>query len=67
MILRVHDHGVLVKIKTGGVFSDRLVIVLGVVWCHRVGEVLVCGEEGCTWLIVRQGSLRRVFDRLRTA
>ena len=58
MILRVHDDGVLVKIKTGGIFSDRLVIVLGVLWYHRVGVVLVCGEEGCTWLIVRQGCLR---------
>ena len=63
--MRVHYDRILVEIKTGGVFCDRLVVVLRVLWCHRV--VFGCGEERCTRLVVRLGRLRRVFDRLRTA
>jgi hypothetical protein len=51
MIICVHHDRVLVKIKTGGVFCDRLVEVLRVLWCHRV-VLLGSGEEGCTWLVI---------------
>jgi len=63
--MRVHHDRILVEIKTGGIFSDRLVVVLRVLWCHRV--VLGSGEKSCTWLVIREGRLCRIFDSLCTA